>query len=119
MKTLPRLLIVLLCLLGTLASAQAPLRVLVLPFDADATAENYGLALAAGVQRGLNRLEGAYVPPVGDGALLVGRLLSTETGLTSPVTPPSRAAAIARRALTATDAQLNVPLACGAPVYTD
>src|SRR5690625_3964422 len=119
MKTLPRLLIVLLCLLGTLASAQAPLRVLVLPFDADATAENYGLGLAAGVQRGLNSLEGVYVPPVGDGALLVGRLLSTETGLTSTVTSLFRADAIVSGALTATDSQLNVTLAFSGPMFPE
>src|SRR5690625_2790923 len=73
---LKRVLLVLLLplLLGAAASAQSPLRLLVLPFDAADVADNYGLGLAAGIQRAFNSLEGVFVPSLGDAALLTGRL---------------------------------------------
>lgn len=98
-------------LLGTLALAQAPLRILVLPFDASGSAENYGLGLAAGLQRGLNSLEGVFVPPVGDGALLVGRAAGLTDDLTGTVTELFRAEAIVSGALTESAAGLEVTLA--------
>lgn len=67
------LLFLLLALCTAAASAQAPLRLLVLPFDSSGSAENYGLGLATGIQRALNGLEGVFVPSVGDAALLTGR----------------------------------------------
>jgi tetratricopeptide (TPR) repeat protein len=64
---------------ASFAQAQAPLRVLVLPFDATRSFEPFGLGLATGLQRILNSLEGVYAPPVADGGLFVTR--AHEAGL--------------------------------------
>lgn len=119
MKIIPRLLTVLICLLGTAALAQAPLRVLVLPFDTAAAAENYSLGLAAGIQRGLNSLDGVYVPPVGDGALVVGRAARLDVDLTSTVTELFQADVIISGALSQSDSQLQVTLAFSGPLFPE
>ncbi len=106
-----RITIFLICLLGSLALAQSPLRVLVLPFDAADSADNWGLGLAVGIQRGLNGLEGVYVPPVGDGALVAARATSLSEDPTSTVTELFNADAIVSGAVSQTASGLRVTLA--------
>lgn len=49
-------------------------RIVVLPFNVSEGAEVYVFGLAAALQRSLNTVDGWYVPPVGDAALLSGRV---------------------------------------------
>lgn len=115
--TFKRLSILLICLLGSLALAQAPLRVLVLPFDASEAADNYGLGLAVGIQRGLNTLEGVYVPPVGDGALVASRAAALGGDLTGTVAGLFDADALVSGAVSLTDDGLRVTLAFSGPRF--
>ena len=113
------ILTVLTALFSAVALAQGPLRVLVLPFDASGSAEPYSLGLAAGLQRGLNSLEGVFVPPVGDGALLVGRAASITDDLSATVTELFRAEAIVSGSITPTDAGFDVVLALSGPRFPE
>ena len=112
-----RFAILLICLLGSLALAQAPLRVLVLPFDASEAAESYGLGLAVGVQRALNTLEGVYVPPVGDGALVSSRAAGLVEDLTGTVAGLFDADALVSGAITLSDSGYRVTLAFSGPRF--
>ena len=66
-------------LLLQLALAQAPQRVVVLPFDATQSAQAYSLGLSTGLQRTLNSLDGIYSPSVAEAALFTNR--ANEAGL--------------------------------------
>src|SRR5690606_24904929 len=63
--------------LATLSTAMAQVsRVVVFPFDADATSQAYQLGLASALQRALNQIPGVYAPPVGDTALVANRAVA-------------------------------------------
>jgi len=63
--------------LATLSSAMAQVtRVVVFPFDADATSQAYQLGLASALQRSLNQIPGVFSPPVGDTALVANRAVA-------------------------------------------
>ena len=51
-------------------------RVVVFPFDADATSQAYQLGLSSALQRSLNQIPGVYAPPVGDTALVANRAVA-------------------------------------------
>ena len=112
-----RFAILLICLLGSLALAQAPVRVLVLPFDASEAAENLGLGLAVGLQRGLNTLEGVFVPPVGDGALVSSRASGLVDDLTGTVVRLFNADALISGAISLSDSGYRVTLAFSGPRF--
>lgn len=62
-----------------LAQAQETRRVVVLPLEGDASVAPWALGMATGLQRALNTVDGLYVPPVGDPAVLADR--AREAGL--------------------------------------
>lgn len=67
----------LLCALATVSTALAQVsRVVVFPFDADATSQAYQLGLSSALQRSLNQIPGLYSPPVGDTALVANRAVA-------------------------------------------
>ncbi|MEJ2287144.1 MAG: tetratricopeptide repeat protein [Deinococcales bacterium] len=67
-----RFLLPLLVAVSALAYAQpAPTRVVVMPFDANASASTYQLGLPTALQRALNEIPNVYVPAVGDVALVM------------------------------------------------
>ena len=53
--------------------AQTPIRIVVLPFATDGAPEAYEFGLAVGLQRSLNTVDGWFLPPVADGALISTR----------------------------------------------
>lgn len=53
-----------------------PERLVILPFDTADGLDIYGPALATGLQRTLNVIDGVYVPPVGDAVLVVQRQIT-------------------------------------------
>jgi len=58
------------------ANAQASAtRIVVLPFDADASIEAFALAFPSALQRALNEVDGVYVPAVGDAAVVAQRVV--------------------------------------------
>jgi tetratricopeptide (TPR) repeat protein len=58
------------------AAAQAPVtRIVILPFDAEASVEAFSVAFPAAMQRALNEIDGVYVPPSGDPGVVLQRLL--------------------------------------------
>ncbi len=59
----------------TLTAAQEVKRVLVLPFNGQEGADIYDLGLAAALQRGLNVVNGFYVPPIADTLVVTQRLI--------------------------------------------
>jgi tetratricopeptide (TPR) repeat protein len=63
--------------LGGWAAAQpGPQRIVLAPFDADASIEAFALAFPTALQRGLNEVDGVYVPPVGDAGVVLQRALT-------------------------------------------
>ena len=58
------------------ANAQASAtRIVMLPFDADASIEAFALAFPSALQRALNEVDGVYVPAVGDAAVVAQRVV--------------------------------------------
>jgi len=67
----------LLLTVASAASAQAaPQRIVLLPFDAEASIEALGLALPTALQRALNEIDGVFVPPVGDAGVVLQRAIA-------------------------------------------
>jgi tetratricopeptide (TPR) repeat protein len=64
-----------LALASSQAQAQAT-RIVILPFDADDSVAAFGVAVPAAIQRGLNDVDGVYVPPVSDPGVVLQRLLA-------------------------------------------
>jgi tetratricopeptide (TPR) repeat protein len=57
-------------------AAQAPVtRVVILPFDAEASIEAFSVAFPVAMQRALNEIDGVYVPPVSDPGVVLQRVL--------------------------------------------
>jgi hypothetical protein len=68
----------LLTLVGA-ASAQATVqRIVLLPFDTDASIEAFALAFPSALQRAMNEIDGVYVPAVGDAAVVAQRVADAE-----------------------------------------
>src|SRR5690606_5748609 len=68
--------------LATLSTAMAQVsRVVVFPFDTDATSQAYQLGLSSALQRSLNQIPGVYSPPVGDTALVANRAVAAGVGV--------------------------------------
>lgn len=102
------------------AGAQTPLRVLVLPFDANDTFEPYGLGLATGLQRTLNSLDGIYAPPVAEGGLFVTR--ANDAGIETPVDAATDAFAahvVVSGAVRSGGAGLDLTLAFAGPNFPE
>lgn len=102
------------------AGAQTPLRVLVLPFDANASFEPYGLGLATGLQRTLNAVDGVYAPPVAEGGLFVTR--ANDAGSDRPVeaaTEAFGAHVVVSGAVRSSGSQLDLTLAFGGPNFPE
>lgn len=55
-----------------------PTRVVILPFDTDASVSPYQLGLPTALQHSLNQIPGLYVPPVGDAALMANKAADAE-----------------------------------------
>jgi len=65
----------LLLTLAGAASAQANAqRIVLLPFDVEASIDAFALAFPSALQRGLNEIDGVYVPAVGDAAVVAQRV---------------------------------------------
>lgn len=75
MKKPLRLLVSLVVVATALAYGQSastpPMRVVVMPFDANASVATYQLGLPTALQRALNEIPGVFVPAVGDPALIM------------------------------------------------
>lgn len=72
----------------TFAAAQgttAVKRVVILPFDTDATVSPYQLGLPTALQHALNQLPGTYVPPVGDAALVANKAAAAQVDVGATV----------------------------------
>jgi tetratricopeptide (TPR) repeat protein len=62
--------------LGSWAAAQAPYRIVVLPFDAEDSVEAFALGFPTALQRALNEIDGVYVPSVGDAGVVLQRAIT-------------------------------------------
>lgn len=116
MKKLACLLFV---LLVTLGHAQAPLRVLVLPFDASRSFEAYGLGLPTGVQRTLNSLDGIYAPSVAEGGLFVTRANEVGRDAVATATEVFGAEVVISGAVSGDDDSIEVTLAFAGPAFDE
>lgn len=65
----------LLMLVGAANAQATATRIVVLPFDAEASIEAFALAFPSALQRALNEIDGVYVPAVGDAAVVAQRLV--------------------------------------------
>lgn len=65
---------VLLALTAAASAQSAPHRMVLLPFDSSASVEAFGLAFPVALQRGLNEIDGLFVPAVGDAATVLDRV---------------------------------------------
>ncbi len=119
MKSLRKLLLALLVLLLSVASAQAVTRVLVLPFETEAVNPNYSLGLAGGLQRSLNSIEGIYVPPVGDGALFAARAFDLDLDPLTASVAAFDAHAIVSGEMVASGDSVNITLAFSGPRFAE
>ena len=61
-------------------------RIVILPFNVSEGGEAYVFGLAAALQRSLNTIDGWYVPPIGDAALLSNRVQATGLDVTATLT---------------------------------
>ncbi len=55
-----------------------PTRVVILPFDTEASVSGYQLGLPGALQHALNQIPGVFVPPVGDAALVANKASDSE-----------------------------------------
>jgi tetratricopeptide (TPR) repeat protein len=116
MKKLAALLFVLLAAVG---HAQAPLRVMVLPFDATRSFEPYGLGLATGLQRTLNSLEGIYAPAVAEAGLLVTRAHQAGLEAVATATEAFGANVVMSGAVSGSGSDLEVTLVFAGPNFPE
>jgi hypothetical protein len=76
LRTVAAALAGLLLTLGSWAAAQAPNRIVVLPFDAEDSIEAFALGFPTALQRALNEIDGVYVPSVGDAGVVLQRAIA-------------------------------------------
>ena len=67
----------LLLIFGSWAAAQAtPQRIVILPFDAEASIDAFALGFPTALQRAINEIDGVYVPPIGDAGVALQRAIA-------------------------------------------
>ena len=98
-------------------TAQDVTRLVVLPFDASGPAEVYRAGLATALQRGLNVIDGVYVPPVGDALLVFGRLSDQNNVSAEAVAEAFGASTIVSGRVTLAGSQATVLLSFAGPAY--
>ena len=68
----------LLTLSGAAAAQAGTQRIVLLPFDAEASIEAFALAFPSALQRALNEIDGVYVPAIGDAAVVAQRVADAQ-----------------------------------------
>ncbi len=101
----------------TAQRAQDVTRLVVLPFDVSGPAEVYRAGLATALQRGLNVIDGVYVPPVGDALLVFGRLSDQNSVSAEAVAEAFGASTIVSGRVTLAGSQATVLLSFAGPAY--